>query len=302
MSHLLCVGHLNVEDTDYDGRPEVLKAPGGAALYSAVAARIWGIDVSILSRVGENYPPDYLSELQDAGIDISNIRHVAGPTMAGYTRYEKNGDRTYKMYSDVNRRLELTPMPEDIMSAKNWDINGIHVATMPPHVQRRWLLKFEAYPCFKSLDTDISFIQTDRAGFSDLLHFVDAVFPNHLEAQSFSPGASLDEAACEMMKLGPRIVVVKCGKDGARVYANGSPIPFLVPAVANDVVDVTGAGDSFAGGFIAGFLQHGDITRAAWMGAISSALSISDFGALHALRKISGPVFQSLREQYLPRS
>jgi sugar/nucleoside kinase (ribokinase family) len=284
MSQLVCIGHLNVEDTKYPDRPLVRKAAGGAALYSAVAARMWGIEVSIISRIGEDYPVQYLRALRNGGIRIDSIVQIPGQTMAGYTSYDRLGNRKYSMYTPVDRRLELTPIPQD-WNATIIQVDGVHIATMPPNIQSQWLEYLRPNSGFISLDTDISFVQNERDNLINLLEKVDAFFPNWQEAQAFAPGLSIDEIAANLLTLGPKIVVIKCGSNGARVYNKNAQKPIIVSAAISQVVDVTGAGDSYAGGFIAGYLLNRNIDQAALMGVVSAAVAIEDYGGVHTLNR-----------------
>jgi sugar/nucleoside kinase (ribokinase family) len=289
MVDVISVGYLNIEDTVYPGRPVVPKAPGGGALYFSAAANLWGLDVSIVSRIGENYPKRYLKDLECGGINIENILKLPGPTMAGRTSYQSNGSRKYEMYTPRKRRMELTPLPEDlnISEAKS---AYLHLSTIPPNYQLMWAKSFRSEMNTISLDTDISFVQQDQEVLVELMSYVDVFFPNKLEAEAFFAGEGLEETAAHLRSFGLNNVVIKLGEDGAVVYSAQQKIE--VPSASADVVDVTGAGDAFAGGFIAGLMETQDIEKAGLRGAVTASMAIEDYGALHLLKKERGEAEQ----------
>lgn len=287
MTALACIGFLNVEDTAYPGRPEVHGAAGGAALYFAAASTIWGAQVSLVSRVGEDYPPAYLEALAAAGLDLTLLQRVPGQTMAGRTVYDPDGGRTYQMYVSPERRLALSPSPDDWPPGRTAAFDAIHIATMPPETQRAWLEKIRPDAPLVSLDTDISFIERQRTAVAEALTATDIFFLNETEAWALYPGPPLPEVARRVAGLGPRVVAVKRGADGALLHDRDTGRTIEIPAFPTKVVDVTGAGDGFAAGFMVGFLETGDLHRAGLRGAVTASLTIEDYGALHLLGRTS---------------
>jgi ribokinase len=203
--------------------------------------------------------------------------------MTGLTRYESDGSRKYTMYIPVKRRLSLTPEPADIGDQVVETTHGVHLATMHPGHQAAWLDTMRRRIGFISLDTDVSFVRRERQKLIDVLGQVDAFLPSQLEVQAFYPDLPLSTAAERLADSGPRIVVVKCGRAGAHLYRRDTREHTHIPACPTSVVDVTGAGDAFCGGFAAGYLEHQDAHRACWQGAVTAALAIEDYGALHLL-------------------
>jgi sugar/nucleoside kinase (ribokinase family) len=295
MPHVICIGHLNVEDTAYPGRPLVHRAPGGAALYAAAAARLWGLQVSLVSRIGNDYPVEYLGAMQAAGLNLEGIRMVEGPTMAGRTQYTDDGDRQYQMYTPAARRLAITPEPADIGDRLIESAQGVHLATMPPSYQGAWLAALRARVDFISLDTDVSFIRREPEEVTRLLAQVDAFLPSRAEAEAFHPDLTLAASAERLAALGPPIVVIKCGPGGAHLYLRETRQHIHILSSPAQVVDVTGAGDAFCGGFVAGYLESADVRRAGWQGTVAAALAIEDYGALHLLQRTRAEAKARLR-------
>lgn len=121
----------------------------------------------------------------------------------------------------------------------------------------------------------------------EVLALLDIFMPSDQEVMSLfsEEDAPMDVQQCALWfaDRGPRIVVQKLGSDGALVHEKGGGF-WHVPALPVQVVDVTGAGDAFCGGFMADFVQHGDAVRAAIIGTVSASLCVQDYGALHMLR------------------
>jgi pfkB family carbohydrate kinase len=122
----------------------------------------------------------------------------------------------------------------------------------------------------------------------DMLGQVDIFMPSDQEVENLFPGDAMQMEDCArwFAERGPRLVVIKLGSDGCYVYergAKGQAQQWHVPALPVNVVDVTGAGDTFCGGFMADFVQHADPTRAAVTGTVAASFCIEDYGALHVL-------------------
>lgn len=295
---IVCVGYLNIEDTIYPNRSPVEQAPGGAALYFATAARLWQAEVSLVSRVGEDYPSQYLSALKASGINIEGVTTLPGPTMAGRTAYDAEGARKYTMYTPLPRRLELTPLPSDWHPQGS--VSAVHLATIPPHVQLAWAKVARQWTDVMSLDTDVSFVNKNRQELVEVLRNIDIFFPNETEALALFPGFPLEEIAWKISDLGPRIVVIKRGREGALIYSRNEEQFHRIPALPVQVVDVTGAGDAFAGGLIAGLIETDDLEKAGWRGAMTASLAIQGYGGLHVLqrRREEAEKLQQFREEF----
>ena len=217
MEIIFSIGFLNIEDTIYSNRPVFEKAAGGAALYFAVAANLWGNSVALVSRIGENYPSEYIKHLHEGRINTDYIKVIPGSTMSGRTCYDSDGIRKYTMYTPQERRFDLSPSPNDwIIPDTNQD-RYYHLATMPPAIQLAWLDKVHIDAKLVSVDTDIYFIENDRKKVLKLLERSDIFFPNLDEAFSLVSGDSIEEIAKKIAFMGPNIVAVKMGKEGALI-------------------------------------------------------------------------------------
>lgn len=286
-----------------------LREMGGNAIYSAVGARIWSADVGIVSRVGENYPQSWLNQLESVGIHTSGVRRIPG----------WQDMRTFYAYTDLERRDDMHPeqhfagiglsLPDDLKgyvhSTPGQDSDGyIPVSPRPDDLPQSYLSAKAAHLAPLELASHCSLCQAlSAAGICITLdpgerymtpqHLdrvmafltqVDVFMPSEQEVRSLLGPVDLWEAACRFAEAGPRVVVIKIGARGALVYNCQTHTKHRVPAVAVDVVDVTGAGDSFCGGFMAGYQETGDPVLAAHYGSVSASFVLQGFGALYATR------------------
>jgi sugar/nucleoside kinase (ribokinase family) len=198
------------------------------------------------------------------------------------------------MYTPLERRLELTPQPADWQPQDR--IAAVHLATMPPHAQGAWIRDLRERAAWISLDTDVSFIHKDRSGLVQALEATDIFFPNEEEAHALFPDLSLERVAQRVAALGPQIVVIKRGRKGALLYSKEQEAYYHIPALPVEVVDVTGAGDAFAGGCVAGLVATGDLEEAGWRGAVAASLAIQGYGGLHVLEYSPQAVHKRLQD------
>jgi len=288
-----------------------LREMGGNALYAAVGARVWSESVGLLARVGENYPAGWLAVLKQHGLDGRGVRLVPG----------RQDMRTFYAYVDPRTRIDTDParhfarvglpLPDDLRDYIHSTPGQDDPDTYEPLAVRPddWP---PAYDGARALHLSPISIRTHanlptrarQAGVAQItidpgerymapllrrrieasLQNVDAFLPSEMEVRSLLGDIDWWDAAVEFARHGPRIVVIKVGDQGALVYERDRNRRTHVPSYPACVVDVTGAGDSFCGGFLVGLAETGDPVRAAMYGTVSASFTIEGYGALHALR------------------
>jgi sugar/nucleoside kinase (ribokinase family) len=307
----ICCGGLRI---DYlitpDGQAHV-REMGGNALYAAIGARVWSDRVGLLARVGENYPTGWLDALKQHGLDVSGIRIVPG----------KQDMRTFYAYADPRTRTDTDPathfariglpLPDDLadyvhstpgqddpdeyeplaVRPDDWPqafdgasalhLSPISVCThtsLPTRARQSGVAQVTADPGERYM------VPRLRSHVEVLLQNLDVFLPSEMEVRPLlTEGVDLWDAAVEFARHGPRVVVIKMGDRGALVYERDSNRRTHVPPYPARVVDVTGAGDSFCGGFMVGLATTGDPIRAALYGTVSASFAIEGYGALFAL-------------------
>lgn len=311
MPEFICCGGLRGDYIIAADEQVRIHEMGGNALYAAAGARVWGADVGLLARIGENYPAGWLEELGRHGLDVRGIRLVTG----------KQDMRTFYAYTDPRTRTDTdpgthfarvgSPLPDDLRDYVHStpgqdDPDGYEPLAVRPddwcpeydgaralHLSPISIRTHTHLPA-RARESGVTLVTVDpgerymvprlRPNVKELLEQVDVFLPSEQEVRSLLGQVDLWEAAEDFARSGPRVVIVKVGDQGALVYERDRGRRTRVPAYPVRVVDTTGAGDAFCGGFMVGLEATGDPLRAAQWGAVSASFAIEDYGALHVLR------------------
>jgi ribokinase len=286
--------------------------PGGNALYAAVGANIWSPQTGIVAVVGYDWPPEHTAMLAQSAINISGLITKDAETLRAWTIYELSGFRRYfsrntevvlltpspfrsspltadeaAAYGEAARRVHMrnSPLPRDL-PPHLWDVDSIHICPMRLETTLTWIDYLQHKPdIFVSVDILPYPLHgnLDDPDLRRLLNRVDAFLPSETEAESLMPGYDVEAFCREFAGRGPKMVLVKLGDHGAAGYDRKRDLFFEIPPYPAEVVDLTGAGDSFCGGFMVSFLQTNDVVQAALHGTVSASFIIEGFGGLHAL-------------------
>lgn len=274
---LVIAGNLIVDDLVLDEGPVQRGVAGGATLYAALSASLWGTRTGIVSRVGSDYPPHVLQELAARGVDLTGIHSLSGPGARTWLLYE--GSRRH-IVSHLERptHVEVSPVASEIPS--QWRAARIyHVAPMPLEVQKLLVLALGPEPGrLVTLDPCESLSRDKIRAWRPVLEQIDILFlgPDELEPglDEHDIPAVLRQAAPQRLKVlvlkqGARGGVVHDLRDGTSIRWSAGPWP---------VVDPTGAGDSFAAGFLTGLLDGASMQDCVFRGVVSAGLAIEDWG------------------------
>jgi sugar/nucleoside kinase (ribokinase family)/fructoselysine-6-P-deglycase FrlB-like protein len=288
---VIIIGNLTIDDVIQADGSSQMGTLGGNSAHAAAAALTWVRDVGVVARCGADFPAAALSRLREAGADTGGIRPVDGPTVRNWVIYEADGSRTWVYRTPRGRGAEVAPRPGDIPGA--WLDRGpanpanpvapvVHVAAMPLAAATAIVrsIRERAAGAVITLDTHEDWRPGDDV--LDAARLVDVFVPSRAELTELAGCDDPERAADGLLAAGVRCVVVKLGGDGALVARPGSP-PAWVPAAPAEVVDPTGAGDSFCGGFAAGLALGDDAVEAAWRGAVTAAAAIGAAGSLRLL-------------------
>ncbi|WP_024768505.1 PfkB family carbohydrate kinase [Aquimarina macrocephali] len=273
MSKLLIVGSIAFDaiETPFGKTDKIL---GGAAPYIALSASNFNVSSAVVSVVGEDFPLDYLSLLQEKNIDTSAVEIVkGGKTFFWSGRYHNDLNSRDTLDTQLNVLADFNPVvPDDYKGA---DI--VMLGNLNPLVQLGVLEQLTTTPKLTILDT-MNFWMED-AFLGDLLKViskVDVITINDEEARQLSGEYSLVKAARAIEKMGPKYVVIKKGEHGALLFHKEQI--FFAPALPlEEVFDPTGAGDTFAGGFSGYLTKTDDISFENMKKAIIHASNLASF-------------------------
>ncbi len=254
---------------------------GGSAVHFSLASSFF-TDVHVVGPVGEDFGPDEYEVLDGRGINTDGIECVAGGKTffwRGHYEYDLNTAHTDDTQLNVFGSFE--PKLTDASEASD----VLFLANIQPDIQRAVREQHE-HAAFTALDSMNLWIETAPDSLKETISLVDAVFMNDAEIRQFTAQPNLLRAAREILALGPRLVVAKQGEYGAALYTADDY--FALPAYPlEDVFDPTGAGDSFAGGFL-GYISHcidrgeeldEDVYRRAMAyGSVMASFNVERFG------------------------
>jgi sugar/nucleoside kinase (ribokinase family) len=275
MAELLVVGSvaLDTVQTPFGRAQEAL---GGSATFFSYAASFF-TPVRLVATVGQDFPEPHIKLLRDRGVDTRGLRVAAGQTFrwSGEYGYDLNEART--LDTQLNVFADFRPELDDEQARTPY----LFLANIDPEVQLEVLRQMRGRPRLVALDTMNFWINGKRDALLRVLREVDIITINDGEARQLAEEPNLVKAARKISALGPRSVVVKRGEYGALLLDDGGF--FVVPAYPLEAVfDPTGAGDTFAGGFM-GYLAFRDRTdtptvrRAMVYGSVMASFTVEDF-------------------------
>ncbi|MCL4641561.1 MULTISPECIES: PfkB family carbohydrate kinase [Olivibacter] len=255
------------------------KIVGGAASYAALAASYLYDDVKIISVVGEDFGQGNLEKFTDKHIDISGIQIKAG---------EKSFFWSGKYHNDMNTRdtlvTELNVLGDfdPIIPSSYQMAEYILLGNLSPQVQLTALERLTRRPKLVVMDTMNFWMNIALDDLKKVLRQVDVLTINDEEARQLSGQYSLVKAAELILNMGPKYLIIKKGEHGALLFGENSI--FAAPALPlAEVFDPTGAGDTFAGGFIGylankGFINFESMKAAVIYGSALASFCVEKFG------------------------
>lgn len=271
---LLVLGTLAYDtiETVHQRREGVL---GGSATYCALAAASFARP-RLVGVVGRDFRDAERRLLEEAGVDTRGLEVTDGETFRWEGRYEPDWNTRTTLATQLNVLEGFDPkVPEEYT-----DSRFVFLANASPSVQARALDQVTR-PEFVMVDTMNLWIESTRDELLTLLRRVDAIVLNDEEARMLTGESNLIRAAGAVLGLGPRYVVLKKGEHGA--FLLGDDVHFSLPAYpVRDVVDPTGAGDAFAGGFMGYLTETGSVEpphlrRAMLHGTVTASFCVESF-------------------------
>ena len=269
---------------------EASRVVGGAATYFSLAASFF-TDVRLVAVVGDDFAEEQMRVFADRRIDTAGLQRVPGETFRWKGEYGFDLNTRETIYTRLNVFDGFRPvLPEQYRSTPFVFLANIH-----PALQSEVLTQVEK-PRFVAADTMNYWIERESEELRAVLRGVDALVINDEEARQLGGASNLVSAARAIQQLGPRLLVIKRGEHGVLMTRDQGF--FAVPAMPLDsVVDPTGAGDTFAGGFMGYLASAREVTeevlaRATIAGSALASLAIEDFGLDGLLKASSKAVNQ----------
>lgn len=290
MSKLVIVGTVALDSiqTPVDGGDEIL---GGSAVYSCLGASLF-TKVGISAVIGKDFPAPHSKLLRKAGIDTSGLEKAKGKTFRWKGRYdEKLGDpETLSVHLNVFENFKPN-LPDKLRNAE-----FVFLANMDPVTQMETLKQMKS-PRVVACDTMNFWIENSLSDLKKTMKMADILIINNSEALSLSGEKSVVAAARAIRRMGPETVVIKRGEFGCIMFS-GDEI-FCAPAYpVENTVDPTGAGDTFAGGFM-GYLSENEngadryehLKQAVIHGSVLASFTVEKLGT-DSIKKLNRKKFE----------
>jgi sugar/nucleoside kinase (ribokinase family) len=272
---LVIVGSLAFDTIE---TPEARKERivGGSCAYAVLAASYF-TDPKIVAVVGSDFPSEIIDLFQKRGVDTRGLAVEAGTTFHWEGRYGDNPNQRTTIKTELNVFQDFKPqLPPDYRKA---DI--VFLGNIDPDIQEDIRLQLKS-PKLVAMDTIQLWISTKRQSLLDVLENVDLFFANEEEVKMLADEKNLITAGKKLLEKGPSLLSIKKGEHGALLMGDGFVFGVLAHP-CEKVVDPTGAGDSFAGGFL-GYLDkvqsfdEKSLRKAAVFGSVMASFTIESFG------------------------
>ena len=281
---LLVTGSIGI-DTVESPHGKVVDVLGGSAVYFSFAASLFS-PVRLVAVVGDDFPTDFRKTMESRGVDLAGLETRAGSqTFRWHGRYVGDMGEAETVEVDLNVLAEDAPT----VPAGFRDSKFVFLANTHPSLQRQ-LLKNISDPQLVVCDTMNLWIVEERDSLLETLRCVHGVIINDGEAKLLTDAHNMVVAGEKILEWGPKFVIIKKGANGA-IMVSREGVDCLPAFPTKDVKDPTGAGDSFAGGFLGYVASQGSFDRATLRkamarGTVTASFAVEDF-SLNRLRSLS---------------
>ena len=232
------------------------KIIGGAATYSGISASYFTKDVKLVSVVGEDFPGDMIKRFGSLGITTEGLQIKKGQkTFFWSGRYHTDMNTRDTLDTQLNVLLEFDPE----IPASYQDCEFLMLSNLMPQLQKKVIERMQKRPRLIVMDTMNFWMETQWDALMETIKLVDVLTVNDSEARQLTNEYSLVKAAQKILSMGPKFLIIKKGEHGALLF-NKEQVFFAPALPLEEVFDPTGAGDTFAGGFIGYLAQTRDIS------------------------------------------
>ena len=255
------------------------KIVGGSATYVAYAASNFIKPVQQISIIGYDFPKEELEELKSRGVQMEGVEVVHDKKSFFWSgRYHEDMNSRDTLVTDLNVLADFKPKVPDSYQ----DAEFLMLGNLSPDIQLSVIKQMKVRPKLIVMDTMNFWMDIAMEELNHVISHVDMMLINDAEARQLTGQYSLVKAAKSILKMGPKYLIIKKGEHGALLFDHDSV--FFAPALPlEDVFDPTGAGDTFAGGFIGHLAKTGDISfdnmkRGIIVGSAMASFCVEKFG------------------------
>lgn len=255
------------------------KILGGAATYISLAASYFTKNINLVSVVGDDFPTSNIKMLEKHSVNTDGLQVLKGQkTFFWAGKYHNDMNTRDTITTELNVLENFNPIVPEAYQ----DCEFLMLGNLVPKVQQQVIAQLKKRPKLIVLDTMNFWMDIAMADLRETLALVDVLTINDEEARQLSGEYSLVKAAKKILKMGPKFLIIKKGEHGALLF-NEDQVFFAPALPLEEVFDPTGAGDSFAGGFIGFLAQSQDISfdnmkRAIIFGSAMASFCVEKFG------------------------
>ncbi|MFM2207092.1 MAG: putative carbohydrate kinase, PfkB family [Bacteroidota bacterium] len=273
------------------------KIIGGAATYSGTSASYFTKNIKLVSVVGDDFPMEMIRQFGHMGMSTEGLQVLAGKkTFFWSGRYHEDMNSRDTLDTQLNVLLEFDP----VIPASYQDCEFLMLSNLMPQLQRQVIERLHKRPKLIVMDTMNFWMETQWDELMKTIRLVDVLTVNDSEARQLSGEYSLVRAAQKIMAMGPRYLIIKKGEHGALLFHEDQI--FFAPALPlEEVFDPTGAGDTFAGGFIGHIAATRDISfenmkRGIIFGSAMASFCVEKFGLERVIGLSQSEIEQRVQE------
>jgi len=274
------------------------KIIGGSATYVAYAAANFVQPIQQVSIVGYDFPKDEMEELKKRGVQLEGVEVIPDKKSFFWKgRYHEDMNSRDTLVTDLNVLADFNPkIPESYQGAE-----FLMLGNLVPAIQLSVIRQMKKRPKLIVMDTMNFWMEVAMPDLEEVLKHVDLLMVNDAEARQLSGQFSLVKAAKSIMAMGPKYLIIKKGEHGALLF-HGDNVFFAPALPLEEVFDPTGAGDTFAGGFMGHLAKTGDISfenmkRAIIVGSALASFCVEKFGPTR-LKEVSKTDIERRIEQF----
>ncbi|TXJ23257.1 MAG: sugar kinase [Chitinophagaceae bacterium] len=274
------------------------KIIGGSATYVAYAAANFVQPIQQVSIVGYDFPKEEMEELKKRGVQLEGVEIVPDKKSFFWSgRYHEDMNSRDTLVTDLNVLADFNPQIPDSYQGAEFLMLG----NLVPAIQLSVIRQLKKRPKLIVMDTMNFWMEVAMPDLEEVLKHVDLLMVNDAEARQLSGQFSLVKAAKSIMSMGPKYLIIKKGEHGALLF-HGDNVFFAPALPLEEVFDPTGAGDTFAGGFMGHLAKTGDISfenmkRAIIVGSALASFCVEKFGPTR-LKEVSKTDIERRIEQF----
>ncbi len=252
---------------------------GGGGAQTALGMKLWADEVAVSGVVGADFPASVQDWLDALCIDTSAVRRIDGPSLRAWQLYEQDGRRTQVWRVEPGPIFAQVAHTRDALADGFPHARGVHLGIHPERPPLDLLYRLRANGTIVSIEPfRPAPAPPAPADLHALLTATDIFSPNRREAESLVGPGEPESLVSRLVEAGASVVTLRLGGDGSLVHNAATGKAERVPAVETNVVDVTGAGNAYGGGFLVGWVETGGLRAAGLRGSVAASFLVEQVG------------------------